>query len=116
MGDPGFTFVLPYPPSANKYWRNVNGRMVVSEAARNYKTTVGLMVRRGMKQPLAGEVKVNVAVYRPRKSGDLDNSLKILLDSLKGTAYIDDDQVVEIHAMRGDDKNNPRVVLTVIEL
>jgi hypothetical protein len=28
-------FTLPYPPSANRYWRNVKGRMVVSVERKN---------------------------------------------------------------------------------
>jgi len=106
-------FTLPYPPSANRYWRNVNGRMVVSADARAYKEEVGWMIRPRVKDPLAGEVYVKVRIFRPRRSGDLDNTLKVLLDSLKGLIYLDDDQIVEIRANRFDDKANPRAEITV---
>jgi crossover junction endodeoxyribonuclease RusA len=106
-------FTLPYPPTANTYWRNVNGRMVTSAAARAYKEEVGWTIKTKVKDPLPGDVYVKVKIFRPRKIGDLDNSLKILLDSLKGLIYLDDDQIVEIRASRFDDKTNPRAEITV---
>ena len=30
------SFTLPYPPSANRYWRSYRGRVVKSEEARRY--------------------------------------------------------------------------------
>lgn len=108
-----FTFTLPYPPSANRYWRNVNGRMVVSANARAYKTEVGWTVKGKVKEPLSGDVCVKVSIFRPRRSGDLDNTLKVLLDSLKGIVFFDDEQVVEIRANRFEDKANPRAEVRV---
>lgn len=107
---------LPYPPSANRYWRQWQGRMVVSSEARQYKETVGWLVKADTSDWLTGPVALTIKVYRPQKRGDLDNCLKILLDSLKGVLFADDDQVVEIHAYRGDDKANPRVEMKVSEL
>jgi crossover junction endodeoxyribonuclease RusA len=107
------TFSLPYPPTANKYWRNVNGRMVVSADARAYKEEVGWLLKLKIKEPLPGDVYVKVRIFRPRKIGDLDNTLKVLLDALKGIVFFDDDQVVEIRANRFDDKTNPRAEVSV---
>lgn len=113
---------LPYPPSANAYWRVWKGRILVSAQARAYKARVGFQAAaakaRGGVSPyltLAGPVVVSVALYRPQRRGDLDNTLKVLLDALKGIAFVDDSQVVEIHARRFDDKANPRVEVTVEE-
>lgn len=50
-----------------------------------------------------------IRVYRPQRRGDLDNTMKAILDSLSGLLYVDDKQVIEIHAKRFDDKKNPRV-------
>lgn len=101
---------LPVPPSANRYWRMGNNRMIVSEEAQQYKWQVKLLC--GQLEPFAGNVAVKFTVYRARKSGDLDNYTKVLLDALKGLIYPDDAAVVEIHAMRDDDKGNPRVELS----
>ncbi len=101
---------LPYPPSANRYWRtDRGGRPHVSDEARAYKAAVGLLCRSLRLQPVAGEVDVRLDVYRPARRGDLDNSIKVLLDALKGHAYADDQQVVSINARRHEDKLDPRV-------
>jgi Holliday junction resolvase RusA-like endonuclease len=60
-----------------------------------------------------GQVAVTLRVYRPRKSGDLDGRIKIVLDALQGVAYRDDSQVVALHAYRFDDKARPRVEVEV---
>jgi crossover junction endodeoxyribonuclease RusA len=103
---------LPYPPSANRYWRqNPNGGVYVSEEAQDYKHDVALLA--GRTKPIDGELRLTVRLYRPRKSGDLDNRLKIMIDALRRIAYTDDNQLVEIHAYRFEDKKFPRVEVEV---
>lgn len=114
--------VLPYPPSANRYWRSFRNRVVVSDEARAYKARVAAECRVQLgtlatfQEPFHGPVAVVVHVYRPRKRGDLDNTLKVLLDALKGIAFVDDDQVVDLHAIRGDSKGNPRAEVEIREV
>ena len=107
------TLVLPEPPSANRYWRLVRGRAVVSAEARAYRRTVTALA--GHLRPIAGPspVRVRIAWHRGRRSGDLDNRLKQVLDCLCGLAYEDDAQIVELYATRHDDPKNPRVEITV---
>lgn len=108
------TLTLPYPPSANRYWRVWRGRAVKSTEARKYQDNVRLMLLRSRHLgPRNFQVRMTVDIYRPAKRGDLDNSLKVIIDALKGIAYKDDSQVVEIHARRFEDKKNPRAVVTV---
>jgi len=113
-------FELPYPPSVNSWWRFHNGIAYTTSAAKKYKNTAKLMAlsqlgawRTGGSTPQHGDVEVTVHVYRPQMRGDLDNTLKVLLDALNGIAYVDDDQVVALHAFRHDDKARPRVVVEV---
>lgn len=96
-------FTLPYPPSANRYWRTFHGRTVVSQEARDYKALAGLLARCSGVEPLAGGVALHLDVYRPRAAGDLSNRIKVLEDALIGVAYADDAQVIEIHARRFDE-------------
>lgn len=116
--------ILPYPPSLNVYWRNFRGRMVLSSEAKKYKRQVADLFNPNNSDPNAipvteqllptdRAVGLSIDVYRPRKSGDLDNTLKAILDSLNGNLYEDDRQVIEIHARRHDDKDNPRVEIGV---
>ena len=107
------SFTLPYPPSANRYWRSYRGRVVKSEEARAYQQEAGWIAKASGFDCTKSDVAITVKVYRPQKSGDLDNFLKVTLDSLKGIIYDDDKQVKVIHAERYDDKKNPRVDLLI---
>lgn len=111
QGRAGALIQLPLPPSANRYWRNFNGRMVKSAEAREYQREVGLTL--AWMQPLAGNVALTIRLYRARKAGDLDNRIKCVLDALQGYAYANDSQVSEIHAYRYDDKAHPRMEIEV---
>ena len=122
---PHMKFTMPYPPSLNVYWRNFRGRMVLSSEAKKYKSSVSELFKElyegavdrpdgGLQAlPTKKMVGLKIDVYRPRKSGDLDNTLKAILDSMSGHLYEDDRQVIEIHAKRHDDKDNPRVEIAV---
>lgn len=101
--------ILPPPVSANRYWRMFKNRMVISAEAKAYKEHVALIARDSGAAMLTGDVSIRLDVYREAKRGDLDNKIKVILDSLQGVLYADDKQVVEIHARRFDDKGNPRV-------
>lgn len=106
--------VLPYPPSSNRYWKVWRGRAVVSAEAKQYKQGVRLRaLTEGHRKPLEGPVVLSLVVYRPRRAGDLSNRIKVLEDALNGIAWIDDKQIVELHARREDDAANPRVVVNV---
>lgn len=104
---------LPFPPSANRYWRIFRGRAVKGKDAMEYKAAVNNLCADF--RACIGDVIVRLDFYRPRKSGDLDNRIKILLDALQGSVYVDDKQIVEIHARRFDDKKNPRVEVRIQE-
>lgn len=110
------SLTLPYPPSANRYWRNMRGRMVKSEEARAYQQQAGWIAKSSGFDCTDRDVAITLRIYRPRKRGDLDNAIKVILDSLNGIIYSDDDQVTVIHAERYDDKANPRVDLFVEEV
>jgi len=108
-------FTLRYPPSANNYWRfpRALGRPILSAEARAYKRTIGMEALAQGVRPMAGDLIVSLAVYRPMRRGDLDNTAKVLLDSLNGVAWVDDSQIIELHMQRFDDKTAPRVEVTV---
>lgn len=112
------SFYLPEPPSANRWWRNVNGRMVTSKAAREYKETVlaeaiNRLGRRFKQVAIEGPVRVEMFWYRSRKSGDLDKRIGIMLDALQGIAYEKDAQVTELHAYRRDESPKGTVVVHI---
>lgn len=110
---------LPMPPSVNHYYRSVvTGKgikrraiVLISSEGREYKDHVKLIC--GGIKPIDGPLYIHARVHRARKSGDLDNRLKALLDSLKGIVFHDDDQITGIVALRFDDKDNPRVDIAI---
>lgn len=92
---------LPYPPSANHYWRHVGNRTLISSTGRQYKLNVAAeCLQRGWR-PTTARVSVTIYAAPPdRRRRDLDNLLKPLLDSLKGYAYRDDSQIDRLEIVR----------------
>ena len=130
---------LPYPCSANRYWRSFVPRghkraiVTLSDEAKSYKSQVGWICRAaGIHQPLAGRVHIDVKLYpkrpqdyakRMRKAPDswdddvmcldLDNANKVLFDALKGVAIVDDKWVRKLTAERMEPDGEARVELTI---
>lgn len=88
--------------------------MVLSAQAKSYKEAVAELAHRlGMRPIEKGSVSLSITFYRNQASGDLDNRLKVIGDALRGIAFTDDRQVVEIYARLKDDKGNGRIVISV---
>lgn len=104
---------LEYPPSINHYWRSDRGVTHISTEGKEYRKMTALYLNTKNVKPLDGDIVITLKVFRPAKRGDLDNSFKVPLDVLKGYAYFDDKQIVEIHGYRYDDKDNPRIEVTI---
>jgi crossover junction endodeoxyribonuclease RusA len=107
------TLMLPYPISANVYWRTtvVRGRVItyVSPAAKLYKSDAGWLAKSLGIRVLEGDVSVSYVLHPKLTAAgiaskvrvDLDNALKVLGDALNGVAWIDDKQIVDLHARIG---------------
>ncbi|HET7663881.1 MAG TPA: RusA family crossover junction endodeoxyribonuclease [Rhodanobacteraceae bacterium] len=140
---PEVRLVLPYPLSANRYWRSFVPRggkravTTVSDEAKAYREAVGWKARAaGIRQPIEGRVALTVRLYPDRPQDwakraqrdpdgwddgvrciDLDNALKVLLDALKGIAFGDDKWVRRIDAERCEpDAQGARVEVTIAPL
>jgi crossover junction endodeoxyribonuclease RusA len=111
--------VLPYPPSANVYWRTalVKGRpqTYVSEQGKAYREEVQKLCAAAGVACFTGGTSLRVAIFRPRRAGDASNRIKVLEDALRELVYADDDQNVEVWVRRFDDAADPRVEVTVLE-
>lgn len=131
------TVTLPPPVSANVYWRTrvvKNMAMTyVSAEAKAFKAQVLQLLRAaGVAEPFPGRVAVKLQLYphrpldwakRQKKLGaawddgvrsiDLDNSIKVTLDAMKGIAFVDDVWVREIAATRMEPDGEARVVVTI---
>lgn len=111
--------VLPYPVSANRYWRStaVHGhvQVYVSTEGKAYKRDVAWIAKAaGIRAPTERPIEIGRIVITPPatrvrrdrflveqvvKNGsriDLDNGLKITFDALKEIVYVDDAQIERI--------------------
>jgi len=89
---------LPWPPSANRLWRQARGRLHLSREARDWRERArGALRVRWHGEPLEGPVLVHlVAVPPDRRKRDLDNLAKAVLDALEGVVLVDDSQAARL--------------------
>lgn len=96
-------FVLPFPPSVNRYYRHVGPRTLLSREGRRYRKRVVALLAGWVRQPLSSHLEVELDLYPPdRRRRDWDNFQKGIWDSLQHAGvYRDDSQVkravVEMH-------------------
>jgi crossover junction endodeoxyribonuclease RusA len=107
---------LPWPPSVNKYWRQFEGRAIISREGRAYRKQVETLLLLGKLQPLTGRLVVEIMAYPPdNRQRDLDNILKAGLDSMQhGGAYINDGQIDDLRIIRGP-VDEGRIVVRIRE-
>jgi Holliday junction resolvase RusA-like endonuclease len=105
---------LPYPPSSNDFWGHTRtGQTYLKPKGRKYKAAVQALLA-GVPM-LTGFVRVDLEVVRPRRIGDLDNYLPMVLDACSKRLWFDDRQIVELHAWRLDDAVEPGVMVRARE-
>lgn len=99
--------VLPWPPSANAYYRHpsagrFSGMHLISEKGREFREAVRLICLENGVKPISGRLHVNVRLFPPdKRKRDVDNSAKSLLDSLThGGCWEDDSQIDLLHIER----------------
>ncbi len=117
------TLTLPYPISANRYWRHVNlpyggFRVVKSKEAQWYRKACHVSWLQAKQKPFEGAIGVSLKLYpRDKRSIDLDNGMKVPFDALQGLAYRNDRQIRRICAEYCEpDKANPRLEITLEEI
>ena len=86
---------LKFPPSANRYYRVLGSRVLISREGRKYRMMT--VSRLGGARPLDGDLALTVHLYPPdRRRRDADNCLKCLQDSLVHAGAMRDDSQVKI--------------------
>lgn len=139
LGQTMIELTLPYPISANSYWRIYQPKgfkhplMIVSSEAKKYKKEVARICRQGgIESPLPGRICLDIQLFPHRPQDwikraqanpfawdddvrclDLDNANKVLLDSLKGIAIEDDKWVRKIVSERMEPDGGARVVVRI---
>ena len=105
-----------WPPTSNSYYRNVNGRMVMSKKGREF-LQYGLTLI-PQREALTGKLYVRVKLYPPdRRKRDIDNHLKALLDLMtKAGVWNDDSQVDFLSVSREDIVKKGKVSIEIWQL
>lgn len=95
---------LPWPPSSNRYWRMWNHRLIISREARDYKRDIKQLYYTWPIKRLQGRLELTINAMPPdKRARDLDNLLKITIDSLESTGIFENDsQIDKITIERGN--------------
>lgn len=115
--------VLPYPVSANRYWRSyvpkgwTRAVVALSPEAKDYKRTVGYLAKQqGCHQPTKKPIEMRLTLIP--KNGivmDLGNCEKILGDALQGIAYDNDKQIRRMVKEYGEPDGKGGVIVELLE-
>ena len=113
------SLTLPYPPSANRLWRAVNGRQIKSAEYREYMSRCVACILAQRPEKLSGPYRLTIVATPPdRRARDIDNLIKPTSDALAQAGVIDNDsQCRSVLAMWSDDAPVPhgKVVATLQE-
>lgn len=113
-------FTVPiHPVSVNQAYRRLRqyGMYLTAEASA-YKTALSYaaMSEIGGKPMAEKPVVTLVFTFADKKKHDIDNYLKLTLDSFNGILWQDDNDISEIHAYKKYEKNNPSVFISITEI
>lgn len=95
--------ILPFPPSVNTYWRRNGKTVFIAQAGKAFRRDgmAAIYQQLGKPKTLTGRLSVDVELRRgDRRSYDLDNYGKGLLDLLMQAGVIGDDSQVDSFAVR----------------
>lgn len=112
---PSLTLLIPAaPPSANRLWRIERGRARVSKEARSFYDLVALAAR-GLRAPKNWKFfRIEILVEPTRRSGDVDNKIKPVLDALtKCGFWKDDGDVSFVSCQFGEVNKRGRTVVRI---
>jgi crossover junction endodeoxyribonuclease RusA len=88
------SFIVGWPPGTNQIWRAYKGRNILAARYRAWRDLAGKQLLLQRARPISGPVSVKVELVCPQKrSFDLDNRVKPLLDLLVEHGIIDGDAV-----------------------
>lgn len=93
---------LPWPPSANRYWRNVGFKTLVSREAKKYINDVKRLAFTWKIKIMTGRISLEIYAYPPDKRiRDIDNLIKVTQDALVHAGlFVNDSQVDKIVIQR----------------
>ena len=86
------------PPSLNRAYRSYRGKIVLSAEAKAFKDALQQLAPN---DKVLGKIHLEVNLtFADKRKRDLDNYLKVLIDSMKNLFFEDDDQIYKITATK----------------
>jgi crossover junction endodeoxyribonuclease RusA len=110
--------LVPGPPVPCGRARSGKGKTFTPQRTRDYELLVATMARLAVSKarwtpPEGSTFAVTLDVYRARRTGDIDNFLKAVLDGMNGIVFEDDRLVVAATVRLHVDTAYPRAEISV---
>lgn len=111
---PAVLLAIPYPPSANRLWRNVGGRTIKSAAYRQWIDAAGWEVRKQRPRGIIGRYHMTLTATAPDKRWrDIGNLEKATSDLLAAVGVVENDRLCRRLVLEWADAIVPGGALTV---
>jgi len=104
---------LPWPPSANTYWRRNGSRYFISKKGQDYRDYVikECYIYAGLFHE-DSRLSVSIDAFPPdKRKRDLDNLFKSVLDSLQAAALFPDDNQIDELSIRRMPFNEGKIII-----
>lgn len=114
-------FTIPGKPISvnHAYSQNRNGRRYLTDEGAEFKIEMGYIAKQAMKKTINKykyPIKVSLEYYfDDKRRRDIDNGIKLCLDSMTGIVYKDDSEIVCLEVWK-DFSDNPRIEVEVTQL
>ena len=111
------SFEIPLlPKSVNKlYLRSKTGGLYINPKAVEFKNKVSEILNKLEFKKSENKIKLIIEFYVIKKNLDIDNLLKLMIDSMNNIIYDDDRQVYELHVRKIICKEN-KTTVKVLEI
>jgi crossover junction endodeoxyribonuclease RusA len=108
---------LPYPVSVNRAWRQAGGRIYLNPLVKRYRQEVWVLLFNKIKFG-AAKIRVEIKMFPPdKRHRDIDNIMKVLLDSLQHAGTIDNDsQIAQLYIEKLEVRAAGEVEITIKEI
>ena len=101
--------------SVNKYYRNWQGRVLISKDGREFKKEIDLLLNNYEK--ISGKIQLKLILYfKDKRKRDVDNYAKVLIDCLKNKLFEDDDQIYQLYMEKHIGTGYNQISIEVISL
>ncbi len=109
------TLDLPWPPTANTYWRRNGGRYFISNKGQDYRefVTKSCYVYAGLFNA-EDRLLLTIEAYPPdKRKRDLDNLLKSTIDSIQYADVFPDDSQIDYLAIKRMSLIENKILVTI---